>query len=429
MKPTSIGGFSSNGPTPKLPIKSAVPGMLSQFQNKNPVNTALKTAAQPDWQKTLNTVQSSSGWKPSTSGAQPVSTGGQSKLPTNQTPGLLTGSYKGNAGGTSQPTDPNAAKRADLQSQLGTAQTELTGKLAEQKAQQDKKVADEKAAADKAQADKTSYQGLVGQGQDLYSKLPGLGQQAADLTARAQQEYADIGKRASGAQAGYSTTGTTPVAEGNAAVIARTAAAQQGAVTQGAQLGLSGLSQQAGNITSAAAGQAGLAGLNPNILRYRKPDGGQMTAEEATAYEAKLSAIGEGVKGSAVDKQNIAGAQNALDSLTELFNKSTDLNKAGINALNATYQELQANLSSSELQTMERSINVISEALAKVTGSSVADAKNLLTSSGSSILQTINNAVSDAKGIAEGKVSGLGGGGTSWTSSSTGITYKNLPNE
>lgn len=77
---------------------------------------------------------------------------------------------------------------------------------------------------------------------------------ARDIASRAGAAYADIGKKGAGATAGYSTTGTQPVAEGNAAVVARTTSAAQTAVAEGAQTELQGIDKEL-----AAANQEALA--------------------------------------------------------------------------------------------------------------------------------------------------------------------------
>ena len=59
----------------------------------------------------------------------------------------------------------------------------------------------------------------------------------------AGQRISDIGGQGARGQAGYLTTGTSPVAEGNAAVLAQTTAAQQRAVAEGATMQLTGNSQ------------------------------------------------------------------------------------------------------------------------------------------------------------------------------------------
>lgn len=86
--------------------------------------------------------------------------------------------------------------------------------------------------------------------------------QARDIASQFGQKYAEIGQQGAKFQAGQLTTGTSPVAEGNAAVTARTTAAQQTALAQGEQAALQGIGyqltgqQQAQAGANAAAGQA-----------------------------------------------------------------------------------------------------------------------------------------------------------------------------
>lgn len=86
--------------------------------------------------------------------------------------------------------------------------------------------------------------------------------QARDIAEQFGQKYADVGRAGAKFEAGQLTTGTTPVAEGNAAVTARTTAAQQTALAQGEQAALQGIGyqltgqQQAAGAANQAAGQA-----------------------------------------------------------------------------------------------------------------------------------------------------------------------------
>ncbi len=88
----------------------------------------------------------------------------------------------------------------------------------------------------------------------LKSNYDALGTKAADTAASYGQQIADVGGQGARFAAGQKTTGTTPVAEGNAAVTAQTTAAQQQALAQGGNLALSGIQQQiAANQASASA--------------------------------------------------------------------------------------------------------------------------------------------------------------------------------
>lgn len=85
---------------------------------------------------------------------------------------------------------------------------------------------------------------------------------ARDIAEQFGQKYADVGQMGARFQAGQLTTGTTPVATGNAAITAQTTAAQQAALAQGQQAALQGIGyqltgqQQAQQAANQAAGQA-----------------------------------------------------------------------------------------------------------------------------------------------------------------------------
>lgn len=120
--------------------------------------------------------------------------------------------------------------------------------------------------------------------------------------------------------------------------------------------------------------------------------------------EAQTSARQTGVSGNAIDTQAINGAQNNINSITQLINNS-NLNSKGINLENATIQALQSNLSNPDYQTLKNALLSIDNALSQVTGTPV-DIAQLSTTQGTSLLATINNQVQLAKGIAAGKLSG-----------------------
>lgn len=89
-----------------------------------------------------------------------------------------------------------------------------------------------------------------------------IGQQAADIAAQYGKQIANIGTQGAAFGAGQRTTGTSPVAEGNAAVTAQTTAQQQQALAAGESAALQGTGQeltaqqQAANAANAAAGTA-----------------------------------------------------------------------------------------------------------------------------------------------------------------------------
>lgn len=89
-----------------------------------------------------------------------------------------------------------------------------------------------------------------------------IGQQAIDIAKQFGQKYADVGTAGAKFQAGQLTTGTTPVAEGNAAITAQTTAAQQQALAEGETAALKGLDEQLTAQNQAQTGALGAAGVS-----------------------------------------------------------------------------------------------------------------------------------------------------------------------
>lgn len=120
----------------------------------------------------------------------------------------------------------------------------------------------ESTLTDKATGGNTDAQGYTKQAADIGSNAANVSQQADTIARQFGQQYADVGKKAAAFEAGQLTTGTTPVAEGNAAVTERTKAAEQTALAQGEQAALQGLgymNQGAQIGANAALGAAGAA--------------------------------------------------------------------------------------------------------------------------------------------------------------------------
>lgn len=149
--------------------------------------------------------------------------------------------------------------------------------------------------------------GTPGLFSSVVGSLAGRATQPSEAYTAGQQKYnqisqqiADVGLKGAKAGAGYQTTGTTPVAEGNAAVIARTTAAQQQAL---------GTQQQAA-LTSAQAGQT-QQGLEQSALG---------TAAGLTAPQASFPFVFDPATG--VFKAVGATGGSSVGSLT--YNPNTD---------------------------------------------------------------------------------------------------------
>lgn len=115
----------------------------------------------------------------------------------------------------------------------------------------------------------------------------GLGNKAQDIADEYGKKMADVGARGIRYEGGQLTTGTSPVAEGNAAVTANLTAQQQQALAQAGNMALSGNEQaltgqnQAAIASNLAAGQSNTAqgylqGAYNTIAGYQKPELGSI---------------------------------------------------------------------------------------------------------------------------------------------------------
>lgn len=151
-----------------------------------------------------------------------------------------------------------------------------------------------------------SFSGLVGQlgqaatqgspqGQQVQQQLQStaqgnipIGQSAAQIAANYGQQIADVGKQGAAFTAGQKTTGTSPVASGNAAITAQTTAAQQQALATGEEAALQGTGQQL------TAQQQAASGLNQaGGLAYQGQGLAQQGLQQAGSLaQPQLSGIG-----------------------------------------------------------------------------------------------------------------------------------------
>lgn len=90
----------------------------------------------------------------------------------------------------------------------------------------------------------------------------GIGQQAQQIADNYGKQIANVGTQGAGFEGGQLTTGTSPVASGNAAITAQTTAAKQQSLATGENAALNGIGyqltgqNQAANASNAAAGQS-----------------------------------------------------------------------------------------------------------------------------------------------------------------------------
>ena len=130
-----------------------------------------------------------------------------------------------------------------------------------------------------------TYGGLINQVASTAQGNVPIGQSAADIASKYGQQISDIGQAGARAQGGYLTTGTTPVAEGNSAVIANTTANQVKALAEGESAALAGTGQQ---LTAQNQAQTGLLGATtasePSNANVTAP-AGQVTTNTLTGQQ------------------------------------------------------------------------------------------------------------------------------------------------
>jgi hypothetical protein len=111
-------------------------------------------------------------------------------------------------------------------------------------------------------APNTSAQNYTQQAVDYGAGSIPIAAQAKTIADEYGKRYSDLGIKGANFEAGQLTTGTSPVAEGNAAVTAQTTAAQQAALAAGERAALEGIGyqltgqEQASNAANAGASQA-----------------------------------------------------------------------------------------------------------------------------------------------------------------------------
>lgn len=252
--------------------------------------------------------------------------------------------------------------------------------------------------------------------------------QANDIARQFGQKYADVGQQGAQFEAGQLTTGTSPVAQGNAAITAQTTAAKQSALAQGETAALQGIGyqltgqQQAATAANAAAGQAytgqgqTISGLNSaatqaaphlgsigqvpynplggtqgDILGTQQP-GGVQTAGNLLGQFQGYQALGAApLQGQAAGAQAVAAApgttqagiygtqqaqqaayQSALQQGSALQGQLSDLitnlnlNPADLNVANKTIQSIAANTSDPRYHILQNYVNDIANTYSQI---------------------------------------------------------------
>lgn len=129
-----------------------------------------------------------------------------------------------------------------------------------------------------AQQPNQTHSGLITSAVNSAQGNAGIGQNAANIAADFAKRYTEVGQLGAKAQGGYLSTGTTPVAEGNAAIIANTTANQQKAIAEGETAALQGTGQQLTAQNQQTTGLLGAGGLTAPVMQagmLTNPQNGQ----------------------------------------------------------------------------------------------------------------------------------------------------------
>lgn len=165
-----------------------------------------------------------------------------------------------------------------------------------------------------------------------------VGRRAQEIADTAGQEYASIGKKGAQARTGYLTTGTTPVAEGNAAIVAQNQAAQQTAIATGAQTQLLGIDKQltaqnqaATGLNNAASTAQGALNIGAGVAAPVQQPYGNMLVDPVTGQPIQQNGASGNVN-DAVSLQ-VQRVMNGTSSYDQAAQALQAYGQAGVNAL------------------------------------------------------------------------------------------------
>ncbi len=286
---------------------------------------------------------------------------------------------------------------------------------------------------------------------------------AQNIVDAAGQKISDIGGQGARGAAGYLTTGTSPVAEGNAAILAQTTAAQQRAVAEGANMQLAGNSQglqaqsqeQSGYGTAAnqaLTGQSTAQGALGTAAGYMQPTSniilrdpttgeviGDQNLETLAAKQGRLSGIESGASSAASalggsqaaltqayqqGQAQLRAADNIEPQIVQTLISNPTLNSTPISALTNLNQWFSGQTSQPEQQVLAKQVASYITTL----GMSPDEAAQIATQKGGTIgtllktLKDIAVAKNEANNPANINVPGSSGGGKTFKSNS-GNTY------
>lgn len=248
-----------------------------------------------------------------------------------------------------------------------------------------------------------------------------LGNKAQDIASTAGKRISEIGGQGARGEAGYRTTGTSPVAEGNSAIIEQTTAAQQQAISEGAQQELKGVEDalaaqgqtqsgqnQGGTLALTGSGQ-NISALNSagNLSQPVSQFGVLGTPGSVGAFGSNTGSAafqggyigGQQAAGQTAASMNVANtaAKGIQGTIQQYISANPQLNQSTSTIANAAQQWLQGKqLGDPAYQTLFNYLNEYISTLAPILGVG-GDTTNLKTE----IAQSFINAKASGQSISQ----------------------------
>ena len=269
-----------------------------------------------------------------------------------------------------------------------------------------------------------------------------LARQAKEITDQAGQRFEDVGRQGARGQAGYRTTGTSPVGEGNAAILGQTTAAQQQAIAQGANMQLEGVKQglaAQGQTQSGynAAGSLGLTGQGQGLSGFQSAAGLTQPVQVPVTSPAQFinpqtgqpiaPPTGSAFSGGEVQGNVALGSQYAQnvsannqaravkDEIVNYLNANPNLNPSQFSDVNSIIQLLSGKISDPRYQLLSNYLSEYVSTLAPILGVG-GDTTNLKTQIAQGFVnarqtgQSIEQVLNGIESLAEAKLNAQQGG-------------------
>ncbi len=250
-----------------------------------------------------------------------------------------------------------------------------------------------------------------------------LANQAQDIANKAGQKISDIGGQGARGSAGYLTTGTSPVGEGNAAILNQTTAAQQRAVSEGANTQLQGIGyglNAQGQVQSALTSAAGFTQPTTQFGVLTNPQTGQPVSGNlgnAITMGTNITSIQDGqAKINNLDQQ-AGGAKNNLQLAISIAKQVPGMN-TNAPAINTFKQVYGSNFSTSpQWASFQAQVESVKNAYAAMgIDPGISDWNNISVDALNYLAETLDKNVNNNKQGIQQNISqlqsGLGGGST-----------------